>query len=95
MKQSISKQDFHNAFNAIRPDNFSYEGLNSLFEYLEDYEDSTAEQIELDVIAICCDFREGPICEILNDYNLDSLESLQDHTTVLMVDDETVVLQQF
>jgi hypothetical protein len=95
MKQSINKQDFHNAFNAIRPDNFSYEGLNALFEYLEDCEDGGNEQIELDVIAICCEFMEGPLCEILNDYNLDSLESLQDHTTVLMVDDETVVFQQF
>jgi hypothetical protein len=95
MKQSISKQDFRNAFNAIRPDNFSYVGLDCLFEYFEDYEESTGEQIELDVIAICCEFMEGPISEILNDYNLDSLESLQDHTTVLMVDDETVVFQQF
>jgi len=95
MKQSINRNDFHNEFNAIRPNNFSYEGLNALFDYLEDYEDSTGEQIELDVIAICCDFMEGPVCEVLNDYNLDNLESLQDHTTVLMVDDETVVFQQF
>mgnify|MGYP003654606855 CR=1 FL=1 len=95
MKQSINSNDFHNAFNAIRPDNFSYEGLNALFEYLEDYEDSTGEQIEMDVIAICCDFMEGPVCEILNDYNLDSLESLQDHTVVIPVDDETIIYLQF
>ena len=87
MKQSISKQDFHNAFNAIRPDNFSYEGLNALFDYFEDYEDSTGEQIELDVIAICCDFMEGPISEILNDYNLFSLEELHDRTTVIQFND--------
>jgi hypothetical protein len=85
MKQSISKQDFRNAFNAIRPDNFSYVGLDCLFEYFEDYEESTGEQIELDVIAICCEFIERPIREVLNDYNMFTLCDLYDLTTVIDV----------
>lgn len=58
MKQTISFYDFERAFHDIRPDNFSYSGLKALFDYLEEYEESTDEEIELDVIAICCDYSE-------------------------------------
>ena len=53
---------------AIRPDNFSYAGLKALFEHLESYEDDTGEEIELDVIALCCDYSEMTLEEIINDY---------------------------
>lgn len=58
MKKTISKYDFTQQFINIRPDNFSYNGLNALFDYLEEYEECTGAEIELDVIAICCDFTE-------------------------------------
>ena len=45
MKQSINNYEFHRAFEQIRPDNFSYAGLDALFEYLESYEDDTGEEI--------------------------------------------------
>jgi len=41
-----------------RKTNFSYEGLEILFEYLEELEEGTDQEIELDVIALCCDFSE-------------------------------------
>jgi hypothetical protein len=60
MKTSINKYDFRDAFQkAGRGNNFSYEGLSVLFDYFEEYEDSTGEEIELDVIAICCEFNES------------------------------------
>ena len=56
MKQSVNMYDFERAFkNFERMNNFSYDGLKALFEYLEDYEEDTGEEIELDVIALCCD----------------------------------------
>jgi hypothetical protein len=58
MKQSINLSQFQDAFKSIRPDNFSYDGLEALYDYLEDYEDGTGEEVELDVIAICCEFSE-------------------------------------
>ena len=59
MYQTIDFYDFQHAFAAFnRLDNFSPEGLRALFDYLETYEDETGENIELDVIAICCDFTE-------------------------------------
>ena len=68
MKQSINSYDFHRAFETMRPDNFSYEGLDALFDWFEQLEDDTGEEIELDVIAICCDFTESSIDEIVQDY---------------------------
>jgi len=58
MKQTINFSDFYDAFQAIRPDNFSYDGLRALYNWLEDYADDTGEDYELDVIALCCDFCE-------------------------------------
>lgn len=58
MKTSVSASDFIHGMKAIRPENFSYNGLTALFEYLEDLEDSIGEELEFDPIAICCDFTE-------------------------------------
>ena len=59
MYQTIDFYDFRNAFATFdRLDNFSPEGLRAVFDYLETYEDETGEQIELDVIALCCEFTE-------------------------------------
>lgn len=58
MKESVNFYRFERAFAKVRPNNFSYKGLKALFEYLEEFEDDTGEEIELDVIAICCDYSE-------------------------------------
>lgn len=69
MKQTISSYQFINEFKSIRPNNFSYEGLNALYDYFWEIEESTGEEIELDVIAICCDFTEYEnLKEFQNDY---------------------------
>jgi hypothetical protein len=58
MYQTVNFNMFHDAFKAIRPDNFSYEGLKALFEHLEQYEEDSGVPIKLDVIALCCEFSE-------------------------------------
>ena len=75
MKQTISKSEFRDAFNSIRPNNFSYEGLGVLFEYLEELGDSCGQEVELDVIAICCDFNEDSVENIASDYGIDLSET--------------------
>lgn len=88
MKTTVSKHDFRKAFEDYnRQDNFSYEGLDALFDYLENYEEETDSEIELDVIALCCEFMEETIDYILDYYDLDSLDELQDNTTVIYVDE--------
>lgn len=58
MKTTIDSYDFIKAFEELRPDNFTRAGLNALFDYLEEFEADTGHEMELDVIAICCDFTE-------------------------------------
>ena len=85
MKQSINFYDFEYAFDKLRPNNFSYKGLEVLWQYFEEYEESTCTEIELDVIAICCDYTESHIDDVLKDYGLDSIEELEDNTIVLPI----------
>lgn len=41
MKTTVNFYEFAAAFENCRPDNFSREGLMCLFEYLEEFEEST------------------------------------------------------
>ena len=69
MKQTVNLYDFRDAFNRMdRADAFSYEGLEILFNGLEELEDDTGEEMELDVIALCCDFSEMTLNEIIQAY---------------------------
>ena len=90
--------DFERAFKNFERDNFSYDGLKALFEYLEEYEEGTGEEIELDVIALCCDYTEY---DSLNEYNRDydtkysEIDTIQDDTTLIKIDDNSFIIQQY
>lgn len=71
MKTYISEYSFMRAFQECRPDNFSYDGLKVLFEYLEEYEMDIGEELELDVIGLCCDFSESTFEDIAALYNVE------------------------
>ena len=72
MKQTINIYAFCNAFYKMgRKDNFSYDGLKILFDYLEELEQDTGEEMELDVIALCCDYAESTIDELISAYDID------------------------
>lgn len=59
MKKTINFYEFCDEFNSMnRENNFSYAGKRALFDYLEDYENECNTEIELDVIAICCEYTE-------------------------------------
>jgi len=69
MYQSINESEFRSAFHSCgRGKQFSYEGLTILFEGLEQYEIDTGEDIELDVIALCCEYSELSEQEIRDSY---------------------------
>lgn len=71
MYQSINVYNFRDAFKRMDRDNFSYEGLEILFNELEQYEVDTGESIELDVIALCCDYSELTAEEIQSSYDVE------------------------
>lgn len=69
MKQTVSKSDFIDQFNVMnRPENFSYEARGMLFDYLEEYEESAGEELEMDVIAVCCEYSEDSADSIAANY---------------------------
>lgn len=72
MKQSITFSQFCDAFRAHdRQDQFTYAGLQTLFYGLEQYEEDTGSEIELDVIALCCEYAECDVDDVVSDYSLD------------------------
>jgi len=85
MKKTVNFYDFRNAFLDIRPENFSFEGLRVLWEYFEEYENTTNIDIDFDPIGICIDFMECTISEALEEYDLSSVEELENETIVLTI----------
>lgn len=69
----VGPEDFIKAFADYgRETQFSNAGLYALYSYLEDLSDSCGEDIELDVIAICCDYSEwGDIFEYAGEVSED------------------------
>ena len=96
MKTSVNFYNFRQAFEAIRPDNFSSDGLRALFEYLEEYEQDCGEEIELDVIAICCDFTEWENKKEFKQYHPSiKFKDIQDHTIFIDVDGTRFITTNF
>jgi hypothetical protein len=100
MKQTINFYQFADAFtNMNRQNQFSYKGLKALFDYLEEYEDSVGEEIELDVIAICCDYTEYDSLEdFWQEYDKEdfpNIEAIEWHTQFIPIDDDAFIIQTF
>ena len=111
MKTTVNLYDFRDAFVRMgRKENFSYEGLEALFDHLEELEDSTGQEMELDVIALCCDYTEYTASELLEEFgdriDIDELEdeteaadclmeALRDETTILEVSNGNYILECF
>jgi hypothetical protein len=88
MKQTVNFNNFCDAFRDMgRNENFSHEGKHALFDYLVEIETDMDKEIDLDVIALCCEYSEDKIVDILQDYNIDSIEELGKNTSVIMVND--------
>ena len=109
MKQTVTKTMFIDAFvRCGRKDQFSYDALCALFDYYEDLEEDTGEEIELDPIAICCEWSEGHWEDIAMNYDVDiehcydnderigEVESyLNDHTRYIELPCDNFLYMQF
>ena len=99
----IDFNDFLEEFKRYgREDQFSYEGKKALFDYLNDLSDDIGEPIELDVIGLCCDFTEYESLQEFNDNygyvigdDVDSIEDINDYTTVIPIDEKSFIIQDF
>jgi len=87
--QELNKSYFMDRFTEMgRGDQFSYEAL--------EYSESTGEDYRLDVIAICCDWYESTVEELINEYDIDVSECEDDEekqeTVIDYLNDETFAM---
>lgn len=106
MIQTIDKNSFIHAFEQYgRAKNWSIEGLEALFDYLEETEDPE-NPTELDVIGIDCEFSETSLTELKADYSHlledeefeddeEVAEWFSDQTTFIPLKHGRCVYQQF
>jgi len=102
MKTTVTSHQFVESFkHAGRESQFSRAALFALFEYLEEYENSTGEEIELDPIAICCEWAEfSSAREAASEYGFevkddDEAEMWLGRKTTVVQFDGGLVVQQF
>ena len=98
MIEVVTESQFIERFRQIRPTNFTYEGLQALFEYLEQLEGDTGEEIEFDVIGLCCEFSQyDNLKEFQDDYGkgYECIEDIENETMVVPVDEESFIIRQF
>jgi hypothetical protein len=79
MKQTVQNaSQFRDAFRAMdRHAQFSYEGMELLFDYFEELDPD----MELDVISICCEYSESTPAEIMESYSLENEEMAEDYVS--------------
>jgi hypothetical protein len=109
MKYTLSKNDFIDGMQSEPNNPFSYNGLEILWDYLNEYEQDASEEIEFDPISFRCDFCEQTLEDVIADneiileedmteeekYEL-VLNFLRDKTTVLDVTNKgTIVYMNF
>lgn len=77
--ERVTESDFIQAFDDYgRGNNFSIEAREALYEYLKDLSEDLGESIELDVIAICCEFSEISFAEVLEEWGEDDEDDALD-----------------
>lgn len=99
MHVTINSFDFIKAFEDYgRETQFSRGALFAIFDYLEELEQDIGEDMELDVIGICCDYTEYESLEEFQEQCNDSyksIEDIEDETTVIRLDDGGFIVQNF
>jgi len=95
----VSKSDFRDEFTKMNRENqFSYKGLNALYDYLDNFYSEADKPYELDVIEICCSFTEyDNLQDFNNDYNreYENIDEIVDDTEVIRIDDNSFIIANF
>lgn len=99
MKTIVTREMFIRDFLDIRPHNFSYEGLNAFFDYIEEYEETTDTEVVFDVIGLCCEFTEYEnFEEYQNEYqnkDIKTLDDLEEYTQVIRVNKDKFIMANY
>jgi hypothetical protein len=96
MKQTINLSQFRDAFHSMdRGNQFSYEGLEILFDWIERMDDDTGQETELDVVGLCCEFEELNYLDIANQYEIDLIDCEDEEEQINAVIDYIQEKSQF
>lgn len=79
MIKNVNFSDFCDTFAMYtqHTNNFTYEGKQALFNYLEELEEDIGEQITLDIIALCCEYSEyDNAYEAMQNYQPDDMPTV-------------------
>ena len=107
MKTTITQHeaaDMLMKFEAFGTCKDAYSLCYTMAQYLEEYEEDTGEELELDPVAIRCEYRAIALDEVIEQYSgdfegmddEDLLEYLRDNTTVIETGIEnTYIIQEF
>ena len=100
MERILNVSDFAKKFEeAGRRNQFSPAGLKALFDYITDFEESIGEDVELDITELCTDFREYDCLEDFRkdypDCDCSTINDIAKHTTVMPIDTESFIIEQF
>ena len=100
MKQTLTTHQVADALHSDKNAAWSWAGALALAQHLEELEESTGEEMELDVVGIRCDFSEH---ETLQDwavdyfggesYALESLPDLEDETISDYINDHGTLIE--
>jgi hypothetical protein len=87
MKQTITTHQIADALHSDKNAGWTWAGACALARYLEELEDSTGEEMEMDVVALRCDFSEFESLHAWaldyfggESYAFESLPDLEDET---------------
>ena len=105
MKTTITEWDFINAFDqANRSENFSVAGRKALFSWFTELEADCGVEMELDPIAVCCEYSEYvDINELKQDYPVpedcedddEALEHFREETFVIELANGGLIIQSY
>ena len=95
----VSKSEFRDEFTKMNRENqFSYKGVNALYDYLDNFYSEADKPYELDINEICCSFTEYDNLQDFNkDYNreYESIDEIVDDTEVIRIDDNSFIIANF
>jgi len=104
MKHTLDHYEIVNALLNDKNASWTRLGAKALAYELEEYEDSTGEELEFDIVAIRCDWNEDTAEELISNYSQnpgdtiqDVIQYIEDNTTLIIIGNhpETYLYQAF
>lgn len=91
MKITLTEQDFIFEYRKYAPDHYSEAGLKAMYDNYSQYEFET----EFDPVSFSLEWDEFTLKEALENYNIESLEELEQETHVIDLENGFYLIQVF